>query len=191
MATAHCNQGGDKRMLYLITHGYGRRKIGKGNPKHTTDGLLQFVGSMAGLVQSISEKRPPLAVVGEGRRFLETYRLFLGMGMLERVPVKFSMFCGTETSRQDKRTGTWIALGDGTMASKKSYIGMADVAVDWWKAFINPLPNRTVLFSGSTLMKGLGAKESASCSLYIIHRQVRAIYCAVRHGESAGCERVK
>lgn len=139
-------------MIYLVTHG---NRFSGCNPGHTLDGKTQIVRIREDFLPQIP--KPPLVVVGTGRRFLEIYRT-LSLA-LEGVPVNYSPFCGSADSMEEDHETIMLASGDKTThAQYLSLIACMDTAFLGWR-FLSELPDNTLLCAGGELMVALGLTD--------------------------------
>lgn len=137
-------------MIYLVTHG---KRFNGVNPSLTEEGKAQIERIHEDVLPKIPA-RPPLVVVGTGKRFLEIYQIL--SPALTGIPVKHSPFCGSADSMEaDNDT---VMLASGEKASHSRYLGMiacAGKAFDAWR-FLKDLPDGTLLCAGGELMETLG-----------------------------------
>lgn len=150
---------GKDMAIFVVTHPFRENGF---DPDITENGILQIVHVRADLLPK-SCPLPPLVVVGTGTRFWKTY-MALKLA-LESVPVKRSPFCGSGDSMEPDGS---IAMSAGNV-SRDNYIGLAAFPEAAW-AFINSLPENTLLCAGGELMEALGF-TSQKGQIYAIDRK--------------------
>ena len=135
--------------LYIVTHG---DKMSGANPGLASTGTDQIVRIREELLGKIP--KPPLVVIGTGRRFEQTHIMLFMMN--HEIPVKRSPFCGSADSLE--KDGS-IMLANGEKVAMADYIGLIGTpGFHAWSWLCN-LPEGTLLCAGEELLTSLGLKN--------------------------------
>lgn len=140
--------------VYIITHGEKDKGV---NPRLTEAGKTAITNLSVpnGITQ---------VIVGTGRRFADVFTNI--KDRVGNVPVKYSPLCGSADSGEKSETGFEVILADGTIVNVSDYLGLVGTPGVDLVAWLESLPNGTLLCAGREFLKGIGYEDGVPGRLY-------------------------